>query len=661
MLLGVDVGGTFTDVVLAVDGRLVTAKSPTTPDDQSEGVMTAVGVALERAGRRADEVEGFAHGMTVTTNALLEGRGARAALVATAGFTDLVELGRQARADLYRLCAAHPPPLVPAERRVAAPERTGPEGVLSGLEDAGAVADSVASLEPEAVAVVLLHSYRHPDHERALGEALARRLPGVHVSLSHEVVGTFREYERAVTTEVDASLSPLLAGYLRRLVARAEEAGLPAPSIMQSSGGLTGLEHAAGHAAVTVLSGPAGGAGGAAFVAAAAGEPVVLCFDMGGTSCDVCVVDGGRVRETAGREIAGRPLALPMLDVHTVGAGGGSVAWRDAGGALRVGPRSAGAQPGPACYGRGGTEPTVTDANQMLGYLGGGDLAGGVGLDRGAAERAVGDLARELDLDLVECAQGIARVATAEMAQALRVMTVERGVDPRGYALLAFGGAGPMHAAAIAEELGMDRILCPPTSGVLAALGLVVGERRRDAQRSLLLAGDELTPDAVDEAFGELAARARDALGEPEAPLRATYDLRYRGQAFELPVERDGNEPASPGQLREGFAAAFQERYGYAEDEAGVELVTLRVTAVLPGPEVSLERAAGGGASRPASSRRAVFDGAAVEAEVWRGELAPGTRLTGPAVCELPEATLVVAPGWSGGVDATGAVKLERV
>jgi N-methylhydantoinase A len=346
MLLGVDVGGTFTDVVLAVDGRLVTAKAPSTPEDQSEGVMAAVGVALERAGRRAEEVEGFAHGMTVTTNALLEGRGARAALVSTEGFTDVIELGRQARADLYRLCAAHPAPLVPAERRVAAPERTGPEGVLDALDDPGAVADAVAALEPEAVAVALLHSYRHPEHERALGDALAQRLPGVHVSLSHEVVGTFREYERAATTEVDASLSPLLAGYLGRLVERAEEAGLPAPSIMQSSGGLTGLEHAAEHAAVTVLSGPAGGAGGAAFVAAAAGEPDVLCFDMGGTSCDVCVVDGGRVRETAGREIAGRPLALPMLDVHTVGAGGGSVAWRDPGGAMRVGPRSAGAQPG---------------------------------------------------------------------------------------------------------------------------------------------------------------------------------------------------------------------------------------------------------------------------------------------------------------------------
>jgi N-methylhydantoinase A len=233
-------------------------------------------------------------------------------------------------------------------------------------------------------------------------------------------------------------------------------------------------------------------------------------------------------------------------------------------------------------------------------------------------------------------------------------------VDPRGYALLAFGGAGPMHAAAIAEELGMERILCPPTSGVLAALGLVVGERRRDAQRSLLLSGDELTPEAVSEAFGELAGRARDALGEPEAPLRAAYDLRYRGQAFELPVERDGNEPASPQELREGFAAAFAERYGYTEDEAGVELVTLRVTAALPGPEVSLERAAGGGASAPESTRQAVFDGARVEAAVWRGELAPGTRLEGPAVCELPEATLVVAPGWTGEVDATGAVGLER-
>jgi N-methylhydantoinase A len=670
VLLGVDVGGTFTDVVLAVDGELVTAKAPTTPSDQSEGVMRAVAVALERAGRPASEVSSFAHGMTVATNALLEGRGARTAFVATEGFTDVVELGRQARADLYRLCAAHPPPLTPPERRVAAPERMAPEGVLRELEDPDAVAASVARLEPEAVAVTLLHAYRHPAHELALAEALRAALPGVHVSLSHEVVGTFREYERAATTEVDAALSPLLAGYLGRLTDRAREAGLPEPSIMQSSGGLTELDAAAGHAAVTVLSGPAGGASGAAFVAAAADEPDALCFDMGGTSCDVCVVQGGRVRETAGRAVAGRVLALPMLDIDTVGAGGGSVAWRDPGGALRVGPRSAGAEPGPACYGRGGEEPTVTDANLLLGHLGDGELAGGVALDRAAAERAVGALAGALEISLVDCAEGIVRVANAEMARALRVMTVERGVDPRGFALLAFGGAGPMHAAAIAEELGMTRILCPPTSGVLAALGLVVGERRHDVQRSLLLSGEELTPAAVGEAFAGLAGRARAAHGDEGAQLRATYEMRYRGQAFELPVERDGDEPATPSDLRRAFAAAHEERYGYADPEAVVELVTLRVTAVTPGPQPSPGRAGpdpthpGGPGTTPpgapAATRPAVFGGETVEAAVWRGAPAPGTHIEGPAVCELAESTLVVPPGWAGEVDPSGAIRLER-
>jgi N-methylhydantoinase A len=283
-----------------------------------------------------------------------------------------------------------------------------------------------------------------------------------------------------------------------------------------------------------------------------------------------------------------------------------------------------------------------------------------VALDRDAAEAAVGALGRDLGLEALECAEGIVRVANAEMTRALRVVTVERGVDPRGYALLAFGGAGPMHAAAIADELGMDRILCPPTSGVLAALGLVVGERRRDAQRSLLLSGEALTADAVGDAFAELSARARDALGEPRAPLRATYELRYRGQAFELPVERTSDEPAPPDELRAAFAAEFEERYGYTEEEAGVELVTLRVTAAVPGPDVSLERAATGEASSPADAREAVFAGQGVETAVWRGELEPGTTLEGPAVCELPEATLVVAPGWRGEVDATGAVKLER-
>ncbi|MBI5106723.1 MAG: hydantoinase/oxoprolinase family protein, partial [Solirubrobacterales bacterium] len=364
MLLGVDVGGTFTDAVLVAGTRVVTAKAPSTPRDQSEGVLAAVRLALDRAGADPSAVRSLSHGMTVATNALLEGTGARTVGCATEGFTDVVELARQHRHELYRLCAARPAPLVPRERRVPVPERMVPGGVERALEDPEAVADAVAAHEPEAVAVCLLHAYAHPEHEQALGAALRARLgDGVHVSLSHEVTATFREYERAATTEVDAALSPLLERYLRRLAAGAREAGLPEPDIMQSSGGLTTLDEAAAHAALTVLSGPAGGAAAAALLSDHLGEPDLLCFDMGGTSCDVCVVQGGRVREAAGREVAGRPLALPMVDIHTVGAGGGSIGWRDPGGALRAGPRSAGAEPGPACYGRGGTEPTVTDAN----------------------------------------------------------------------------------------------------------------------------------------------------------------------------------------------------------------------------------------------------------------------------------------------------------
>jgi N-methylhydantoinase A len=637
MLLGVDVGGTFTDAVLALeDGRLVTAKAPSTPEDQSRGVMAAVRAALERADREAEEIEAFAHGMTVATNALLEGKGARTALLATEGFTDVVALGRQARADLYRLCAAHPAPLVPPERRIAVRERCTPDGVLRALEGLDELAAAVRDTGAEAVAVCLLHSYANPGHERAIGEALG---DDVHVSLSHEVVGTFREYERAATTEVDAALSPLLRRYLRALAAAADEAGLPEPSIMQSSGGLASLDLAARHAALTVLSGPAGGAAAAALLAAQADEPDLLCFDMGGTSCDVCVVDDGRVRETAGRQVGGRPLALPMVDIHTVGAGGGSIAWRDAGGALRVGPRSAGADPGPACYGRGGTEPTVTDANLVLGLLDpDAELAGGVALDVDAARRAVGELARTLELDDEECARGIVRVANTEMVRALRVMTVERGVDPRAYALLAFGGAGGLHAAAIADELGIDRVLCPRASGVLSALGLAVAERRADARRTVL-GGDPPTD--------ELAAAARAALGDDDAELRVAHDLRYRGQSFELTVPAGDDDRAA-------FEDAHEERYGYREPDAEVELVTVRVSAVRLGPRIDLTTDAR--ASEPAGERETTLG----RTTIFTGELGAGTEIEGPAVWQGPEATLAVPEGWRGSVDDAGTVVLER-
>jgi N-methylhydantoinase A len=639
VLVGVDVGGTFTDAVLAADGKLLTAKAPTTPDDQSEGVLAAVRLVLRRAGAQPQDVEAFAHGTTVATNALLEGRSARTVLIATEGFEDLVELGRQARADLYRLCVAHPPPLVPPERRLGAQERMGPDGPLRDLEGVGELIERLAALAPESVAVCLLHAYRHPQHEHAIGEAIAAALPDVHVSLSSETVGTFREYERAATTEIDAALSPLLGAYLRRLVERSTEEGLPAPAVMQSSGGLAGAAWAGAHAATTVLSGPAGGAAGAAWAARAAGEPDALCFDMGGTSCDVCLITRGEVREATGRQVAGRPIALPMLDIHTVGAGGGSIAWADAGGALRAGPRSAGARPGPAGYGHGGTEPTVTDANIVLGYLGG-TLAGSIELDSEAARAAVQGLADELGMELHACAQGIRDVANAEMVRALRVVTVERGVDPRGLALLAFGGAGPLHAAAIADELGMDRILCPRASGVLAALGLVVSERRRDAQRTVLLRDDFGDLQAI---VDELAERAGD--GE----IRAAFDLRYRGQAFELTVTGDPD----PDALKEAFAAAHEAAYGYRDPDGEIELVTVRVAATVAAPEIDAQ-AGGQGVRR--SARETSLGATAV----LRGEPEPGERVEGPALVELPESTLVVPPGWRGETLAAGTIRLER-
>jgi N-methylhydantoinase A len=651
VILGVDVGGTFTDAVLLTGDRLVTGKAPTTPRDQSEGVVAAVREALDAAGAEAGEVERFVHGMTVGTNALLEGKVARTALLATEGFTDLEELGRQARAELYRLCAAHPPPLVPPERRIPVPERTGPEGVLRALDE-GALWESLAQLDAESVAVCLLWGFRHPEHERRAAALVEELHPDAHVSTSHETAGVFREYERCATTIVDAALSPLLRGYLERLADCARDEGLPVPEVMLSSGGTADAAMAAGHGSWTVLSGPAGGAVGAARVAASVGAGDAVGLDMGGTSCDVSVAVDGRVEVSGGREVGGRSLGLPMVEVHTVGAGGGSIAWRDAGGALRVGPRSAGADPGPACYGRGGEEPTVTDGNLLLGYLDSDSpLAGGVELDREAAGRAVGALGEELGLGLEEAASGIARVAGAEMARAVRVVTVERGIDPRELALVAFGGAGPLHAAAIANELGMWRVVAPNASGVLSALGLVVSERRRDLVESVLLAGDSLAREAVADVVRRLGERGREELGEPDAELRATYELRYAGQAFELAVE--GDLSPEPSDLRAAFDRAHEHRYGYDDPEAELELVTVRVAAALPGSE---PRPSEVDEAEERGAREARFGDEVVEAAVFGQGRA---EVEGPAIFELPGSTLVVPPGWRAKAGAE-AVLMEK-
>jgi N-methylhydantoinase A len=650
--LGVDVGGTFTDVVILAGGGLITAKVPSTPSDQSEGVLAGV----EASGFDAADVAAFAHGMTVATNALLERRGARVALVTTAGFRDVLEIGRQDRPSLYDLTRDRPPALVARELRFTVRERMGPDGEIEPLDEddlARAVA-AVGEADVEAVAVCLVFGFLHPEHEQRVGEALRAELDGVHVSLSSEVLPEFREFERFATTTADAYLAPRLSAYLGRLADRAQEAGLRAPLVMQSSGGVVDIEVAARQAAACVLSGPAGGVVGAAYAAAASGYEDVLTFDMGGTSTDVAPVIGGSAQTTTDSLVAGVPLKLPMVDVHTVSAGGGSIAWADAGGALRVGPESAGADPGPASYGAGGERPTVTDANLYLGYLeDGAKLGGEVVLRRELAEAALERLGSQLGLDALQTALGIVRVANAEMTRALRVISVERGLDPRDFALVAFGGAGAMHACALADELQMRTLIVPKAAGVLSALGLAISDVRRDYVEALLGPLEELAADRLESAFAELEGQARDDLEDPE--LARAVDLRYRGQSFELTVQAD-----EPDSLAERFHERHEQRYGYRMDDEPLELVNARLTATIrvEKPELREDADRGHGV---AGRRRASFDGEWVEVDVHdRTRMGAGAEIEGPALVEFPEATCVAAAGWAGRIDEAGSLVLER-
>jgi N-methylhydantoinase A len=653
--LGVDVGGTFTDLVALVDGELVTAKVPSTPRDQARGVVRAVQLAELAPGT----VAGFAHGSTVATNALLERRGARTALVTTEGFRDVLEIGRQNRPALYDLARDRPPALVPRELRFTVTERMGPDGVLVPLDEGslrGAV-DACRDAGVEAVAVCLLFGYLHPEHERRVGSALREALPGVHVSLSCEVLPEFREYERCSTTVCDGYLTPRLAAYLRSLAGQVEGLGLPAPLVMQSSGGAAEIEAAAAHAASCVLSGPAGGVVGAAWVAGLSGFGDLLTFDMGGTSTDVAPVLGGVVQNTTESVVAGVPLKLPMVDVHTVSAGGGSVAWVDAGGALRVGPHSAGADPGPAAYGRGGERPTVTDANLFLGYLpDGAELGGEVRLDRGRAEAALRRVGEQAGLDAHQAALGIVRVADAEMTRALRVISVERGLDPRELTLVAFGGAGGLHACALAEELRVGRVLVPRAAGVLSALGLAVSDVRRDHVRPFLSALDAADPAAVEACFAELEGLARRQLGGgPRLTVARLADARYQGQSFELTVGA-----GDLGGLAGRFHAEHERRYGYRMEDEPVELVNLRLVATVPGRRPELSEPPPRRRAEPAR-RRAGFGRDWHEVDVWRrADLGAGSGLEGPAVVEFAESTVLLRPGWRATVDEVGTLVMER-
>jgi N-methylhydantoinase A len=578
-ILGIDVGGTFTDAVLFEAGVLRTAKLPTSarPEESVVAAARAVG---------AESVERFTHGTTIATNALLERKGARTAFVATAGFEHLLHLRRQNRAHLYRLCSDHPAPLVPLERCVGVRERIGPEGVVEALDLA-----SLPQLDAEAVAICLLFSFRDPSHEATVAAEVRQRLPDAHVVASHEVSAEFREYERASTTAVDAYLGPVVSRYLGSLVERCAEASLPEPLIMRSSGGVASVREAAAHPAPILVSGPAAGVVGAARVARMAGIENAISLDMGGTSTDVCLIAAGAAARSAARAVGGLPVRLPTVDLHTVGAGGGSLVWRDAGGALRVGPESAGADPGPAAYGRGGTRPTVTDANLLLGRLPE-RLAGGLELDRDAAARA---------LEKLDPAE-VVEVVNAEMLRALRVISVERGHDPREFALIAFGGAGPLHACALAEELEIGTVLVPAAAGVLSALGLVASDERRDTVRSYV----------------------RPLAEAGELPAEGEADLRYTGQSFELTVPLGADVAAA-------FHRAHEDRYGYSDRERPVELVAVRTADVRPGPKLVL----------PPAER---------------------LEVAGPHVLELEGATCWIPPGWVGVRDGTDStLRLTRL
>jgi N-methylhydantoinase A len=648
--LGVDVGGTFTDLVALVDGEVVTAKVASTAD-QSEAVLAAV----EATGVAPGDVAEFAHGTTVATNALLERRGGRAALVTTDGFRDVIEIGRQNRPSLYDLTRDRPPPLVPRELRFTVRERVGPDGEIEPLheEDVEQIARRLRNDKVESIAICFLFSYLHPEHERRVGKILRQSLPGVRVSLSSEVLPEFREYERFSTTVADAYLAPRLSEYLMRLSERCEAAGLPSPLVMQSSGGVLDVSGAAGRAAASVLSGPAAGAVGASMVAASSGFNDALSFDMGGTSTDVAPIANGKVATTTEGRVSGIPIRFPMADVHTVGAGGGSIAWMDSGGALHVGPRSAAADPGPACYGRGGAEATVTDADLYLGFMADGAVLGGtISLDRSLAEVSLDRLGERMNMDAEDAARGIAELVEAEMTRALRVISVERGYDPRGMALVAFGGAGPMHSCALAEALEMRTVLVPRAGGVLSALGLAASDMRRDFQAPFLGTLADVTPGDLDAAYAELE---RTALAEmPRGSCSRAADLRYAGQSFELTVDA-----ADLAHLHGRFHDAHERRYGYRMESEAVQIINLRVTAIV-GADVPERKEPVGQAEAQPAGRSVLFDGEWLEVDVWsRPALDRGSKVEGPCIVELEEATCVVRPGWAGIIDPLGTLALE--
>jgi N-methylhydantoinase A len=696
ILVGVDVGGTFTDFVVWRGTTLTVHKVPTTPHDQSIAIIRGLQeLGLLGESEFSDAPLAIVHGMTVATNALLERRGARTALLTTAGFADALIIGRQNRPHLYKLHQTRPPALVQDRHRLEIAERLEHTGaVLEPLDEAAipALAELLRAEAIESLAIVFLFSFCNPAHERRAAALLQEALPELPISLSSDILPEHREFERMATTTINAYVQPLVARYLARLeqtLATQASGARPTVNIMQSNGGVIALDQAARQAARVVLSGPAGGAVGAFAIAEQAmrslspfppfpppaGDAVhIITFDMGGTSTDVALCPG-RIPTTAESVITDLPLRLPIIDIHTVGAGGGSIAFVDLGGALQVGPRSAGAVPGPACYGRGGDLPTVTDANLVLGRLDAAGFLGGAGdvrLDEAAARGVLQRLGDQLHLSAEEAALGVVRVVNATMERALRRVSVERGYDPRDFILLPFGGAGPLHACDLADSLGITRILCPPIPGVLSAYGMLMADVASEASQALLADADTLSHDptplgqAIDEMHNRVASVLQiERMGE--IVLTAAIDLRYKGQSYELTVPL--NLPisgASVAAATEAFHAAHAQRYGYAMLQERVEAVTVRLRAALPGEKPTQQPAAftsEQSVDRALLHTRPVWfnaDGPTDCAVYRRSALHPGAQFAGPAVVLQYDTTVLLTPGWSAAVDQLNNLWLWR-
>jgi N-methylhydantoinase A len=675
--IGVDIGGTFTDIVaLDAGGRLALAKVPSTPKDLLDGIAEAISRVLRVARATPADVARFIHGTTIATNAILEQKGATTAILATEGFEDVLELGRMKRSRMYDLGmdAEVPTFLAPRRRRLGIRERLDAKGrVLVPLheDDVQAAAETLRAQGVAAIAVCYLFSFVNPAHERRTREIIAKLAPEISVSLSSDVDPTFREYERLCVTAFDAYLGPVVKRYLAGLADTLRGLGVRAvPLIMRSRGGIVSAALAAQQPVTLFLSGPAGGVIGAGFAAERSAVRDFVSLDMGGTSNDVAVVREGKPLLASEGTIGPYPVRTPMVDVNTIGAGGGSIAWIDAAGGLRVGPRSAGAEPGPACYARGGDEATVTDASVVLGYLNPARFAGGaMTLDVAAAERAVGAIGRRLGVDTVAAAAGIHRVVNARMADQIRLMTIKRGYDPRQFSLVVLGGAGPVHGAALAAEMGMAEVLVPEAPGVLAAFGLLAAAIEHHHARTLQARTDAADLGAVNRCLEELDAAGRGRMreeGVPAADVRVAYaaDMRYVGQAYELevPIAAPVSAAAVP-DIVAAFHAVHERVYGYARTQQPVEFVNFRAvhTYPLPRPVVTSAARAHGTLDEARLGERPAYFGEFVKTAIYeRARLPLGARLAGPAIVEQTDTTTVIPPGVTALVDEAGNLRLMR-